>query len=224
MILEVACFSLEDALTAKDNADRIEFCTNYSVGGLTPSLSDFLILKNDCSIPIFVMIRSNYQTFVLDQNTIKELSQSIRIFANSGASGFVFGALKIDQNKVAKVDILACKKLLEASDGLPCTFHRAFDLLPNPIESLDLLSNLGFERVLTSGGSGNAHENLETLSIMKNHSSISILPGGGIRSSHLQVFQDRQFQEIHSACCNDAEKLDNIELKRMREMCIKNAV
>ena len=43
------------------------------------------------------------------------------------ASGFVFGALTISN----LVDVHVCKRLLALAKGRPCTFHRAFDLIPS---------------------------------------------------------------------------------------------
>jgi hypothetical protein len=46
MQLEIACFSVESAITAANaGADRIEFCKNYAIGGKSPSLNDFKILR-----------------------------------------------------------------------------------------------------------------------------------------------------------------------------------
>ena len=41
MKLEVACFNLESvAVVAQSNADRVEFCAEFNLGGTTPSYSD----------------------------------------------------------------------------------------------------------------------------------------------------------------------------------------
>ncbi len=54
MFLEVACFSKESAvIAAKAGADRIEFCAEMNLGGITPPLEDFLELKSLLQIPVF---------------------------------------------------------------------------------------------------------------------------------------------------------------------------
>ena len=45
-ILEIACFSVEACLEAeKAGADRIEFCAEYGIGGITPKHEDILRVK-----------------------------------------------------------------------------------------------------------------------------------------------------------------------------------
>ena len=39
--------------------------------------------------------------------------------------------------------------ILQAADGLPCTFHRAFDLLEDPLCELETVIQLGYQRILT---------------------------------------------------------------------------
>ena len=45
-LLEIACFNIESCLLAQDaGADRIEFCADYSLGGITPQHHDILKAK-----------------------------------------------------------------------------------------------------------------------------------------------------------------------------------
>ena len=55
-----------------------------------------------------------------------------------------------------KIDIEKTQLLIEASGNLPFTFHRAFDLVPDPISGLLLFEQLGVKRILTSGQKENA--------------------------------------------------------------------
>lgn len=96
--------------------------------------------------------------------------------AKFGVSGFVFGML--DANN--KIDIINCQTLIAASNGLPCTFHRAFDIIENKFDALDQLADVGFKRVLTSGGIGNAADYINNLKdlITYTKDNIIIMPGG----------------------------------------------
>ena len=75
----------------------------------------------------------------------------MKIFSsvNAGADGIVFGCLTSEGN----LDIKGCNLILEAVKGTKVnfTFHRAFDVLQDPIKAAEEIKNLGFTRILTSG-------------------------------------------------------------------------
>ena len=53
---------------------------------------------------------------------------------------------------MAAIDTTRCGKMLELAGGKQTVFHRAFDVVRDPLSGLDQLADLGFTRVLTSGG------------------------------------------------------------------------
>ncbi len=184
--LEIACFDLESAIIAnRSKADRIEFCSDYSRGGLTPSLADFIALKRVCSKPVFVMIRPKGGHFTYGRTDLMQMKDDIRDFADHGADGFVFGAL------TAKGDIdgEANDLLLNAAGSLPCTFHRAFDVVPNPDDAIQAIIRSGFTTLLTSGGRSSAVDGVQEISRLfeRYGRDIAILPGGGIRSHNVGI-------------------------------------
>ena len=79
------------------------------------------------------------------------------------------------------------------------TFHRAFDQIIQPKESLKKIIDLGFDRILTSGQKIKAVEGLDLLvelqKIAKNQ--IVIMPGGGINEQNCELFFEAVFSEIH---------------------------
>ena len=64
-----------------------------------------------------------------------------------GCKGIVSGILTKDKN----LDINRTKELIKLSRPLEFTFHRAFDEVINPIETLHQLIKLKVNRLLTSG-------------------------------------------------------------------------
>ena len=67
-LLEIACFTPADAVVAaRVGANRIEFCKNYDVGGLTPSMEDLELVKELADVPVFVMIRERGGSFVFSE-------------------------------------------------------------------------------------------------------------------------------------------------------------
>ena len=79
------------------------------------------------------------------------------------------------------------------------TFHRAFDVVSNPLNEIENLIELGVDRVLTSGQKNKAIKGLELLEELKNISKnrIKIMPGSGINKSNIVNF--RSFDEIHGS-------------------------
>jgi copper homeostasis protein len=81
------------------------------------------------------------------------------------------------------------------------TFHRAFDVVSKPKESLLQLLNLGVDRLLTSGQQEKAEDSIDLLlelqKLAKN--KLTILPGSGINSENCIHFKNNGFSEIHSS-------------------------
>jgi copper homeostasis protein len=162
--LEVACFNATSALrAAAAGVDRIELCSDRASGGITPPLALLKELRSQIpsKIPINVMIRPRGRDFVYTETELGEMVSSMHAM-KPYCNGFVFGILKADST----VDVKACKDLVKLADPLPCTFHRAFDeasAVSKPLKALDEVSACGFKTILTSGGPGNAVDNLDAL-------------------------------------------------------------
>ena len=63
-VLEVCVDSVESAIAATNGgATRIELCSNIIIGGTTPDLELFKIIRNKIQIPINVMIRPRFGDF-----------------------------------------------------------------------------------------------------------------------------------------------------------------
>ena len=82
---------------------------------------------------------------------------------------------------------------------LDLTFHRAFDRVVQPKESLKKIMDLGFDRVLTSGQRPKATEGLDLLVELKNiaKDELVVMPGGGINDQNCELFFKAGFREIH---------------------------
>ncbi|MCB0456006.1 MAG: copper homeostasis protein CutC, partial [Aequorivita sp.] len=63
--LEIACFNLDSALIAQNaGADRVELCTDISLGGITPNLEMIQEARQKLTIDLYVMIRPRGGNFV----------------------------------------------------------------------------------------------------------------------------------------------------------------
>lgn len=221
--LEIACFNLDSALIAAvSGADRIEFCAGYAVGGITPALSDFDLLRKRTSLPLYVMIRCRGGNFVYSYEEMEIMLESTRLYKENGADGLVFGALQANNT----IDTNACRQFLEVASPLPCTFHRAFDRTLKAEESLEEIIKLGFQNLLTSGHKPNALQGAENLKLLMQQSAgtIKIIAGGGIRSTNLlQLMEQFRPDYIHSSAITDnTETADAAEVRALAEFSLSN--
>ncbi|QDP85647.1 copper homeostasis protein CutC [Chryseobacterium sp. SNU WT5] len=218
-MLEIACFEMTSAeIALQSMADRIEFCENLDLGGTTPNLYEFLHLKRHYQKPVYVMIRPKGGPFYYTDAEFLEMKNSIIIFKEGGADGFVFGILDAHN----EIDKARNQELRELAGDTPCTFHRAFDRTSNLDQSIKTLISLGFTTVLTSGGEKSALEGKEVLKalIEKYATKIEILIGGGVRSENLQ--QIKEFTggtSFHSSaiCKYDTFATEN-EIKELKQL------
>ncbi|MEX0904476.1 MAG: copper homeostasis protein CutC [Balneolaceae bacterium] len=200
MILETPVFTIEAALNAASSGvHRLELCSGFHEGGLTPGAGAAGYVKSQVNIPVFVMIRPRGGDFVYAGDEILVMREEIYILKNIGADGFVFGALTPDGH----VDKDTCSSLIEAAEGLPCTFHRAFDMAADLDRSLEDIIECGFQRILTSGGKPNVEAGLETIKQLLHQAGnrITIMPGGGMKTEFIKPLAETGYlKEIHASC------------------------
>lgn len=214
MNLEIACFTYESAIVAaRSGADRIELCAGFEVGGTTPDFEILKKLKSEIELPIYVMIRPRGGNFVYSDSEFDQMKSEIEKFGNL-ADGFVFGIL----DSGSKVDVERNSELVKRT-GKPCTFHRAFDEVKDFDSALEDVILCGFSNILTSAGKGNAIDNFEKLSdlVQKANGKITIMPGGGVRSSNIEKLKTSGANWFHSAAITDrGQSADANETKKLK--------
>jgi len=196
MIVEICANSFESAFNAQQaGAHRIELCSELAVGGITPSYGLIKQVMSTLSIPVFVLIRPRSGGFNYSDAEFKIIKKDIELCKKLGCSGIVSGVLNRDNS----IDILRTQELVELAKPLPFVFHRAFDLVPDPISALNELMEIGVQRVLTSGQESTALRGLELIQKLKSQAKnrITILPGGGINLENAIQFKEAGFNEIH---------------------------
>lgn len=202
-ILEIATFSPEAAKIAeKSGAHRLEICSNYSIGGITPSKKELEAIHAFLTIPAVVMVRPRGGNFVYHTKEIAEMLNQIQWIKSMQFAGIVFGVLN-DKNQI---DLGILNELVSAADGLETTFHMAFDQLQDPFEGIAQLMEAKVTRILSSSWRNNGMEYTMELQ-NKCGSKITFMPGGGIRSSNVGNLLEAGFQEIHSAAITDTSEL-----------------
>jgi len=211
--LEIACFTVSAALIAQKNgADRVEFCDGILVGGSTPDSGTTELLLSAFDIDLFVMIRPRGGNFVYSEFEFKQMKSDISAFKKSGVNGFVFGIL--DKNN--RVNTAQNKELVELAYPLPCTFHRAFDEVAHPLQSLEDVIQCGFTTILTSGQAPNVVVGVDQIARLVEvaNNRIVIMPGGGLRSENIDfIKQKTKAAFYHSSAITDKGELpDSFEI------------
>ena len=184
-LLEICCYSMECALTAQQNgADRVELCAAPKEGGLTPSLG---VLKS---------VRPRGGDFCYSDGEFAAILEDVRTVRELGFPGLVTGVLDVDGN----VDMPRMEKIMAAAGPLAVTFHRAFDMCANPLNTLNNLTELGIARVLTSGQKSDALQGLsKIMELIAHRDAPIIMAGAGVRAENLHHFLDAGVLEVHSS-------------------------
>jgi copper homeostasis protein len=207
--LEIACFNAESAVIAQQNgADRVELCANMLEGGTTPDLELARKVRGELSIKMNVMIRPRGGNFVYTDAEFEQMKSEIEQFKDINVDGFVFGIL----NKDNSFNFERNKELVILAKPIPCTFHRAFDVVSNVYKSLELLIDCGFKTVLTSGQGENVMEGIEVLQALveKANGRIVVMAGGGLRFTNIGILDEKvKASFYHSSAITDSSEIAN---------------
>lgn len=188
-LLEVAANSVASAFAAQEGgAHRVELCASLDEGGVTPSHGTIRLAREGLEIPLYVLIRPRAGDFVYESADIEAMLDDIEHCRQLGCAGVVVGALTPEGD----VDVEACKRFVEASGPMGVTFHRAFDLVPDRPSALETIIDLGFDRVLSSGGMPSAVTGASSLAklVAQARHRIVVMPGAGITPDNVASLRD----------------------------------
>ena len=214
--LEIACFNPESAVIAQKNgANRVELCDEMIEGGTTPSPEAVIATREELTIDMNVMIRPRGGNFVYSDAEFEQMKQEIKEYKKLKVDGFVFGIL----NKDNSINVERNKELVFLARPLPCTFHRAFDVVTDVYSSLETVIDCGFKTILTSGQEPNVVEGISVLEQLakKAGNRIVIMPGGGVRSSNITMLKEKMNTSFyHSSAITDGTEIaDGKEIKAL---------
>ncbi|ALJ00883.1 copper homeostasis protein CutC [Rufibacter tibetensis] len=188
--MEVCVDSVQSAITAqKAGAQRVELCDNLVEGGTTPSAGMIQLCRQHLSISLHILIRPRRGDFLYTDLEFEVMKQDIMVAKQLGADGVVFGVLLADGN----IDVVRTQELIELARPLSVTFHRAFDLTPDPHKALEDLLHLKVDRLLTSGQKATAAEGAALIKHLCERAgkNLIILPGGGINEQNIQFLLEK---------------------------------
>jgi len=188
------------SITSIDNAlaggvGRLELCRALKVDGLTPDRPLLEYAATRAHLLVHVLLRPRDGSFVYTPAEVATMVEEIDLVKSYGLQGVVIGLL----DRHGHLPYKELKALCRYAEPLDLTFHRASDQLSEPEQALPMLIDLGFHRVLSSGGAETALAGLDTLTrwmdIVKGQ--LVIMPGGGINDQNADVLYRRGFTEIH---------------------------
>lgn len=200
-VLEVCVDNLESARAAlMGGAGRLELCSSLIEGGLTPTPGLLIQVQNFTAnkIPIYCLLRCRSGNFIYNSQEIEIMVEDAKILRKNGATGFVFGALLEN----GAVDMKACREIVKACYPCPITFHRAFDFCDRPTIEIEVIIDLGFERVLTSGKQANAQMGVKLINKLMEQvgNRIKIMPGGGVtKDNYKYILDNTEAKELHGS-------------------------
>lgn len=197
--IEICVDNAQSACAAEaGGAERIELCNSLTEGGTTPSAGLIEVVRNSIDIDIHVLIRPRRGDFLFSDMEFEIMKKDIAIAKQLGTNGVVLGILKKDGN----VDMERMHILIEHALPMSTTFHRAFDLTPDPLKALDDLLHLKIDRLLTSGQQKTAllGANLIRELILMAKEKLTIMPGGGINPGNIRdIAKITGAKEFHSS-------------------------
>ncbi len=183
---EVCVEGLPGALAAAEGgAHRIELCAGLVEGGTTPSLGALGLALERVDVDIVVLVRPRGGDFLYSRDELDSILMDVGTARGAGAFGVATGVLTPD----GSVDVAAMEEIMDAAGTMSVTFHRAFDMVKDPWESLEILKDLGVDRVLTSGQRRSVPEGLDFIreAVNRADGKISIMPGGGLDRGNIQA-------------------------------------
>ncbi|MCI4592640.1 copper homeostasis protein CutC [Sphingobium sp. BYY-5] len=214
IVLEICVESLNDLECAiAGGADRVELCGALALGGLTPSAGLARLAMDRVRAggrTLRAMVRPRDGDFAYDEATLATAVAEGAALIDLGVDGLVFGAAR---NGRLETDVLRLwvGAMRERRPDIGLTLHRAIDLVDDPVAAVDLAVDLGFDRILSSGGAVKASDALPVLAAMQARAAgrIIIMPGSGIRAGNVRaVIAAVGAREVHASASAEAGAAD----------------
>jgi copper homeostasis protein len=194
--VEVCAYSLFSCLAAdRAGAQRVELCASPWEGGTTPSAGLVEQALKETSLEIHAMVRPRGGDFVYDETEKQTMLAEARSLIAQGVHGIVVGALKPNGD----VDVAFLREFRKIAGDRELTCHRAIDVSRDPIQMMEDLISLGFNRILTSGGKNKALDGLENIAelVQAAKGRIQIMAGSGVNPVNCLDFVQIGVNAVH---------------------------
>ena len=181
-MVEVCANGVESCVAAQDGgADRVELCAGIPEGGTTPSYGEIKVARRVLTTTrLHVIIRPRGGDFLYSDLEVERMAADITACRELG----------VEKNRY----------LIECSQGMSVTCHRAFDRAANPEQALETLIDLGFDRILTSGQQPKAIQGAELLAKLNRQAAgrIILMAGSGVTEQNIRELREKTgLKEFH---------------------------
>lgn len=193
---ELCAYSVEACrVAARLGVNRVELCASPAEGGVTPSLATIEQVAAIEGLDLSVMIRPRGGDFLYSDEEFQTMLRDIEHARKAGATGVVFGILTAD----GKVDVERTRQLVEASEGMETTFHRAVDMTEDYEAAVEAVIEAGCNRILTSGGYDKAIDGIDNIrrAVELSRGRIEIMAGSGVVASNAEALIETGVDALH---------------------------
>lgn len=196
MKTELCAYSVDACrVAARLGVNRVELCASPAEGGVTPSVATIERVAQIDGLDLSVMIRPRGGDFLYSDDEIETMLLDIERARTAGATGVVFGILTAD----GRVDVERTRRLVEASDGMETTFHRAVDMANGYEQAVEDIIAAGCTRILTSGSYDKAIDGIANIAkaVEIARGRIEIMAGSGVMAANARALADVGVDALH---------------------------
>ena len=192
--VEICASTIRDVAVAMEaGAGRVELCSVWSVGGITPNV---VVVEAAASMgmPVRALIRPREGSFV-HSSSERSWAAEAKVMMDCGVECVVVGGL--DSN--GALDALYLETLVEAVGAESLVWHRAIDASETPKQDVDTLLKFGDTSILSSGGAIRAVDGLARIESMV-AKGMQVVAGGGVRPEDVPRLAAAGVEAVHASC------------------------
>lgn len=193
--VEICASTIRDVAVAMEaGAHRVELCSVWSVGGITPNV---VVVEAAAAMgmPVRALIRPREGSFVHSASERSWAVEEAKVMMDCGAERVVVGAL----DEEGGLDQAYLEAMVNAVGAEALVWHRAIDASIQFREDVAVLREFGVEEVLSSGGALRAVDGLAQLQAMM-ASGLRVIAGGGVRPQDVAALAEAGVDAVHASC------------------------
>jgi len=193
--VEICASTIRDVAVAMEaGAHRVELCSVWSVGGITPNV---VVVEAAAAMgmPVRALIRPREGSFVHSASERSWAVEEAKVMMDCGAERVVVGAL----SEEGGLDQAYLEAMVNAVGAEALVWHRAIDASLQVQEDVAVLREFGVEEVLSSGGALRAVDGLAQLQGMM-ASGLRVIAGGGVRPQDVATLAEAGVDAVHASC------------------------